>query len=416
VSARPHWTRKFFTIWTGQAFSLVGSNLVQFALIWWLTIETGSAIVLTLAMVMGVLPQVFLTPLAGAYVDRWNRKRTMIAADGLTALVTLFLMVSFALGTVDIVQIMLVLLLRSFFSGFHWPAMQASTTLMVPDAHLARISGLNEAIRGLASIAAPPLGAVLMALLPMYMVLSVDLITAAIAILALVAVAIPEVRRSEGRIAKSVIADLKDAFHYIRSWKGALWMTIIFMLINFLINPAFALLPLLTLEHFGGGAMEYAALESLAGAGMITGGLALGVWGGTSRKIVTCMAATGMCGLGVGLIGLLPPSGYICAAFGSLLIGLSLPIINGTIVAIMQRGVRADYQGRVLAILGSGVAAMTPVGLVLAGPISELIGIQAWFLLGGSAMVFTALGSMFMPAIMRMEDHRPEAVPVETTP
>lgn len=223
-------------------------------------------------------------------------------------------------------------------------------------------------------------------------------------------------RRSEGRIAKSVIADLKDAFHYIRSWKGALWMTIIFMLINFLINPAFALLPLLTLEHFGGGAMEYAALESLAGAGMITGGLALGVWGGTSRKIVTCMAATGMCGLGVGLIGLLPPSGYIWAAFGCLLIGLSLPIINGTIVAIMQRGVRADYQGRVLAILGSGVAAMTPVGLVLAGPISELIGIQAWFLLGGSAMVFTALGSMFMPAIMRMEDHRPEAVPVETTP
>ena len=245
-------------------------------------------------------------------------------------------------------------LARSFFSGSAWPAMQASTTLMVPDAHLARISGLNEAIRGLASIAAPPLGAVLMALLPMYMVLSVDLITAAIAILALVAVAIPEVRRSEGRIAKSVIADLKDAFHYIRSWKGALWMTIIFMLINFLINPAFALLPLLTLEHFGGGAMEYAALESLAGAGMITGGLALGVWGGTSRKIVTCMAATGMCGLGVGLIGLLPPSGYM----GDLRMPahrLSLPIINGTIVAIMQRACgRTTRAGARHPGLGSG--------------------------------------------------------------
>jgi DHA3 family macrolide efflux protein-like MFS transporter len=416
MDSQGSWTRRFFTVWTGQAFSLIGSQLVQFALVWWLTVETGSAIVLAVASIMGVLPQVILTPFAGAYVDRWSRKRVMIAADALTALVTMLLMLSFALGTADIVQIMVALLLRSTFSGFHWTAMQASTTLMVPEGHLARINGLNEAIRGLASIAAPPLGAVLIAMLPMYLVLSVDVVTAAIAISTLVAVAIPEVRKAADRAGASVMADMKEALDYIRSWRGAVWVIIIFMLINFLISPAFALLPLLTLKHFGGGAIEYAALESLAGVGMIVGGIVLGIWGGTSRKIITCMAATGMCGIGVGLIGFLPPSGYVLAVIGCLLIGLSLPVINGTIVAIMQKGVRADMQGRVLAILGAGVAAMSPVGLLLAAPISEYVGIQAWFVIGGGVMIVTALGSMFIPAVMRMEDQRPEAVPLEYSP
>jgi DHA3 family macrolide efflux protein-like MFS transporter len=416
MSTEGSWARRFFIVWTGQAFSLIGSNLVQFALVWWLTVETGSAIILAVASIMGVLPQVVLTPFAGAYVDRWSRKRVMIIADGLTAMVTVLLMLSFALGTADILQIMIILLARSTLSGFHWTAMQASTTLMVPEAHLARISGLNEAIRGLASIAAPPLGAVLIATLPMYAVLSVDVLTAAIAIFALVVVNIPEVRKAAEKAGVSVLSDMKDAMNYLRSWKGAVWVILIFMLINFLISPAFALLPLLTLQHFGGGAIEYAALESLAGAGMIVGGVALGIWGGTSRKIVTCMAATSMCGLGVGFIGLLPPTGYLWAAFGCLLIGLALPVINGTIVAIMQKGVRADMQGRVLAILGAGVAAMSPFGLLLAGPISEFVGIQAWFVVGGVVMVATAVGSMFIPALMHMEDREPEVVSLEPIP
>ncbi|MBI0583504.1 MAG: MFS transporter [Methanomassiliicoccus sp.] len=390
----------------------MGSQLVQFALVWWLTVETGSATILAIASIMGILPQVFIAPFAGAYVDRWNRKRVMIAADGLTALVTVALMISFALGTQSIMLIMIVLLLRSTFSGFHWPAMQASTTLMVPEGHLARISGLNESVRGLASIAAPPLGAVLIALLPMSLVLSVDVVTAAIAILSLMMVHIPEVRKAE-RGRTSVGADMIEALRYIRSWHGAIWLILLFMFINFLINPAFALLPLLTLSHFGGGAIEYAALESTAGVGMIIGGLVLGIWGGSRRKIVTCMVATGICGIGVFMIGLLPPTGYLLAVVGCLIIGLTIPIINGTIVAIMQRGVRADMQGRVLAILGSGVAAMSPVGLILAGPISDMIGIQIWFVIGGVAMVLAAVVSWFIPAMMHMEDREVEKVQLE---
>jgi len=413
---KDRWARRFFTVWTGQAFSLLGSQLVQFALIWWLTVETGSATILTLASVMGILPQVFLTPFAGALVDRWKRRRVMIVADGLTALLTLVLMIMFALGSVGVVHIMAVLLLRSILSGFHWPAMQASTSLMVPKAHLARVSGLNESVRGMASIAAPPLGAVLIAALPMYIVLSVDIITALIAIVALLAVHIPEVRKAPVGSRSTISSELRDAWRYLCSWRGALLLMLIFMLINFLINPAFALLPLLTVQHFGGGALEYAALESMAGLGMILGGLVLGVWGGSSRKVMTCMAATGLCGVGVLTIGILPPNGYLVATVGCLVIGLALPIINGTIVAIMQRGIRADMQGRVLAILGAGVTAMSPVGLLLAGPLSDGVGIQVWFIGGGIVMLLTAVGSAFIPVITRMEDREVEEVQLETAP
>ena len=126
------WYLPFFTIWTGQSFSLLGSQLVQFALIWWLTKTTGSATVLAVASLIGLLPQVFLGPLAGALVDRWNRRVIMIAADSLIALSTLVLAVLFYKGSVLVWQVYLLMFLRSAAGAFHWPAMTASTSLMVP--------------------------------------------------------------------------------------------------------------------------------------------------------------------------------------------------------------------------------------------------------------------------------------------
>ncbi len=128
------------------------------------------------------------------------------------------------------------------------------------------------------------------------------------------------------------------------------------------------------------------------------------------------MAATGLCGVGVLTIGFLPTNGYIVATMACLVIGLALPIINGTIVAIMQRGIRADMQGRVLAILGAGVTAMSPVGLMLAGPLSDAVGIQLWFIGGGIVMLLTAFGSLFLPVLTRMEDREVEEVPLEPAP
>ena len=406
------WARKFFTIWTGQALSLIGSALVQFALLLWIADVYRDAVMLSVAAVMGILPQVILGPFAGAYVDRLNRRRVMIAADSLTALATLLLMTSFALGTIQLWQVFVVMFFRSTMQAFHWPAMQASTTLMVPEEHLARISGLNQTVQGFSSILAPALGALLYVSLPMNWVLSVDLLTAALAVIALLSVRIPEVRKAAAGAAASVVSDLKDAFQYLRSWKGMLAMVIIFSVVNFLINPAFTLFSLLTLDYFGKGAYEVGLIETVAGIGMIVGGLALVRWGGSKRKIVTCMSALAISGGAVLVIGLLPPTWFSVAVVAALVIGVTIAMVNGSAMAIMQKGVRADMQGRVFALMSSIATGMSPLGLILSGPISKAFGIQVWFVLGGAAMLFIGAVSFFLPVLMRMEDRETEKVDI----
>ncbi len=405
--------RQFFTVWGGQAVSLIGSALVQFSLVWWLTVETRDPLVLLTSAIVGVLPQIVVVPFAGAMADRLNRRRVMIIADGLTAAATAVLMLIFLMGAVEIWHVFAVLAVRSALQGFHWPAMQASTSLMVPEEHLARIGGLNQSVQGLSGIIAPPLGAVLIAALPMGAILSIDIITAAVAISALVAVRIPEVRRAKDAPRTSVLGDMGEAMSYLWSWKGALAVVLIFMTANLLITPAFTLLPLHTLEYFGKGALEYAAMESMAGAGMIAGGVLLGVWGGTRRKIVTGMAALALLGVGVGVIGLLPPGGYMIAVVACLFIGIMLALVNGTVVAILQRGIRADLQGRVFALLGAISNAMIPVGLLAAAPISVAFGIQPWFLAAGAILIVIGAASFFAPPIMLLEDHVADKVPVD---
>jgi len=154
--SKKNWMSRFVPIWTGQIFSLLGSAVVQFALVWWLTQKTGSATVLTTATLVALLPEVLLAPFAGALVDRWNRRWVMVVSDASIAIITLTLVVLFALNKVEVWQIYGVLFLRSIGGIFHWPAMQASTTLMVPREHYSRIAGINQAVRGALNIIAAP--------------------------------------------------------------------------------------------------------------------------------------------------------------------------------------------------------------------------------------------------------------------
>jgi DHA3 family macrolide efflux protein-like MFS transporter len=179
------WARRFFTIWTGQALSLFGSALVQFALIWWLTQESGSATVLAIATLVGMLPQIVIGPFAGALVDRWNRRIIMIAADAMIAIFTLLLAYLFATGTIQIWHVYAIMAIRSLGGAFHFPAMAASTPLMVPDEQLTRINGLNQALQGVNSLVAPPAGALLISILPTQGILMIDVGTAMLAILPL---------------------------------------------------------------------------------------------------------------------------------------------------------------------------------------------------------------------------------------
>src|SRR5690349_10341648 len=177
-----NWARRFYTLWTGQALSLLGSQLVQFAIIWYLTQTTKSATTLSIASMMGLLPQVLLSPFIGTWVDRGNRRLILMFADGTVAFATFILAVLFAMGQVQIWQIYIVLFVRAVAGGFHQSAFGASVVLLVPKDQLGRVQGFNQALYGGMSIISAPLGAYLLGILPMQGILGIDVTTAIIAI------------------------------------------------------------------------------------------------------------------------------------------------------------------------------------------------------------------------------------------
>jgi DHA3 family macrolide efflux protein-like MFS transporter len=398
--------RDFWAVFTGQAFSLLGSRLVQFSLIWWLTSTTGSATVLAMASIMALLPQVFITPFAGAFIDRRDRRKVLIAVDAINALGIIFLMGLFATGITQPIHLYVVMFIRAVGGAFQWPAMQASTTLMVNDEMLSKVAGLNQALMGLAAIVAPPMGVLLMDIFPLQIVLAVDVVTAVLAILPLTLIRIPAPGNGEQKTGATIFNDLKEGFGFIRNWTGLLIIMCVAMVFNFLIVPAVSLTPILVIGHFAGDSTKYAILEMTMGLGMVAGGISLGIWGGFKSSITT--ALIGSVGLGVvmSLIGLAPSNLYILALAGMAIAGVMSPIVNGSFFALIQSTVPAEIQGRVISILISGTTAMAPLGLAVAGPLADVIGVRVWFVLGGVLIIVMGIVGFFVPAIINIEHGR----------
>ncbi len=402
------WKARFFTIWAGQQASLFGSQIVQFALVWWLTQETGSATVLATASLVAMLPQILVGPFSGALVDRLPRRWVMVAADSAIALVSLGLAYLFWSGGIQVWHIYLAMALRSVGGGFHWPAMAATTPLMVPERHLTRVAGLNQAASGALNIVCPPLGALFLSFLPMHGIMGIDVATALTAVVPLLFIPVPQpARAQEGDT--SYLVDLKEGFRYVWAWKGLLYLMGFATLINFVANPAFSLLPLFVKAHLGGGAMELGWLESAWGMGMVAGGLILSAWGGFQRRIYTSLM--GVLGMGAAILGVgLLPAGALYVALGLfLLAGLANPIANGPLMAILQSRVAPEMQGRVFSLLSSMVTAISPLSLAVAGPLADLIGVRPMYTLAGVGIVLLGLLALASPAVRNVEA-RPVAV------
>ena len=411
VTEGKRWKAPFFTIWTGQALSLLGSQLVQFALIWYLTVETGSATVLATASLVGLLPRVVFGPLVGTLVDRWNRRRTMLLADATITLATVLLAALFALDIVTIWHIYLLMFVRSLAGSFHGNAMSASTSLMVPVEHLTRIQGINQMLNGGLSVVAAPLGALLLELLPLQGILAIDVITAAFAIVPLFFIKVPQPERIERQQIDpekktTVLQDFKEGLQYMAAWPGLMAIAFMAIFINFLMTPAFSLLPLLIKDYFGGGAIELGWVEFAAGIGVITGGALLGIWGGFKRRIVTTFFGLFGMGLSILVMASAPPTKIFWLIGAALFMGVMQSITNGPVGAIMQSTVSPDMQARVFSLLNSFASGMAPIGLIIAGPISDRVGIQAWFWLGGTLCILMSVIGVFIPAVMNIEEKR----------
>lgn len=398
------WKKVFYIISAGQAFSLLGSSMVQFAIIWWLTVKTNSALVLSAASIAGFLPQAIFGPFIGALVDRYSRKTIMIMADITIAAATLVLIAFFYMGEPSIWIIYLVLAVRSLGSAFHIPAMQASIPLLVPEESLTSAAGVTQLIQSASYALGPALAAFMLGLLSIEHVMMIDVAGAAIATITLFIVAIPNPERStENAENTGMLKEISHGIKALTGYKGLFYLTVISSLYTIIYIPVGSLFPLMVRRHFQGGAFHASAVEVAFAAGMIGGSIVLGVVGDKLKK--TTAISISICMMGIALIfsGVLPGSGFIAFAGLSAVMGLSAPMFSGAYMALIQSKIDPGVLGRVMGVINSMMLVATPLGLLIAGPGAELLGVSKWFLLSGVLIGVLGLLSFSIHSIKSIE-------------
>ncbi len=393
----PDWKPRFFTIWTGQAISLVGSSLTQFVLVWWITQETGSANALAIAGMLAMLPAALFSPLSGAIADRFSRRAIMILADVVTAACMLLLVNLFATDQIELWHIYTLMFIRSTMQSFQQPAAAASTVNLVPAEWVNRVAGMNQSLQGVMTIASAPLGAVALAFLPIESALMIDVFTAVLGITPLFFYKIPQpVRAGHHDSPRAILHDISEGASYILHRRGLLMLYAMTALVVLTVMPTFSLTPLLVKEHFGGGVNEVAVMEALAGVGIILGGILISVWRFPVRRVVIVLVSFAVsCGT-VALTALAPENMLSLAIFWWFLSGVSFSTGNAPMTALLQTVVPNELQGRTLALLNMVFGFAAPIGLAIAGPLGEAFGVRAVFILGGTlstAINLLALGS-----------------------
>jgi DHA3 family macrolide efflux protein-like MFS transporter len=404
------WKKRFALIYTGQAFSLLGSAAVQFAVIWWLTVQTESAVTLTMASVVSFLPNLFIGPFAGVWVDRYNRRTVMIAADGLVALTSIVLGAAFLITPVPPVWfIYTVLFLRGVGNTFHAPAMQAAIPTFVPAEMLTKAGGWGNMIQSLSNLLGPVLGAALMTVLPMAAVMPADILGAVFAIICLLFVRIPDIPQTGEKT--KVWSDLKQGFAAMRANRPLMAVFFPILVMSVLYMPLGSLFPLLVRSHFMGDAWHNGVVEFVFAAGLLLSSLTIGVWGGMKRRFLMASLAVGLMGLSTLIGGALPGGGFWIFTACSFFIGASGTFMNVPIMAYVQESTPPEMMGKVFSLLMTAMTLAMPFGLLAAGPVAEAIGVNTWFFWSGAALLVDAAFCRLMTRRYDGETMRSEASP-----
>ncbi len=398
------WKKKFAIIWVGQFISLISTAAVNFAVIIWLSLKTGSAEVLAYSAMASLLPQAIIGPVAGVFIDRWDRKKTMIFADAFVAICTLCMSISFYLGYESLILIYVMLALRSVGSAFHMPAMQAAIPMLAPESELLRIAGINQTIQSASNIAGPALGALAISWFSIGNVLLLDIIGAIVAIVALLFVVIPNPQISEKSKASfnQVWQDIRLGFHEVLRNKGLSWLFLYSIIATFCIMPVAVMFPLLTLNHFGGGKFEMSIIEMVWGVGMLIGGGILGIWKPSTSKIILINCMHIILGATLALSGWISASAFIIFVGLTAIGGLAAAIYQASFMTVLQEQIRPDMMGRVFSMYFSFAIIPSVIGLLSTGFVADTIGVNLTFIILGLLIVLVGVLSFFTPVLMNL--------------
>jgi len=391
-SGAGRWKRNFLVIVSGQTISLVGSSAVQFALIWWLSSETSSAMMLSLAGLLAFLPQLILGPFVGVWIDRLKRKNVIIGADIFMACAAGVFALLFLLGTPPYWTACVVLGIRAVGNVFHTPAIQAAVPMLVPPEQLVRANGWSQFMQSGAFMLGPVLGAALYAALPLPIIMLTDVAGALIASVSVAIVRIPDPPR-ERRETPRVFLEMKEGAVFLLRDRRLFTVTISSMLCMVFFLPLSTLYPLMTSQHLSGTAWHASIVELLYAGGMLLCAAIISARGEIRNKFrVIHMALAGF-GATILLCGVLPADLSVFWLFAVLcaLMGAGGNLFNIPYTAYLQQTIPPEAQGRVFSLVGSLMCLAMPLGLTIAGPAAEAYGVSHWFLVSGIAMIVIVL-------------------------
>ncbi len=374
--------RRYIFFWSGQLFSLLGSSIVQIVLVYWIFFETGSLTIVSLASFFSFLPQFILGPLAGVFADRWNRKALIGLSDFCQALTTLSLIILFFFNIRQVWLIIFINSIRGVFQAFHWPVVSAIIPLMIPKKNLSRMNGVNYFFTGLVNTMGPIIAGILLLLFPLDQILWVDILTFLIAITPLLLIKIPPIlKKNLPKHKKSYFKELKVGFKAIKVVPGLLTLLFVATILNFLGNPFNTLMiPYVSGTHSGSVENLAIVLASIQ-AGMFVGAIIVVIKKVWNKKPLIIFTGILIGEVGHLILALAPPQNFLMISIGGFMFAFIVPFVNTMFLTILQTVIPPDKQGRVMSNVITIVTLVSPISMLISGPIAELIGITTLFTL-----------------------------------
>lgn len=396
VEAVPaHWQRNVALFLSGQTVSLFGSMVVQYVVMWYVTLETQSGFAVALYAVAAFLPQGVVSFFAGVLADRMNRKKLVIAADAGIAFVTLILAVMMMNGVDDLWIILLAVGVRSVGAGVQTPTVQAIIPQIAPTSQLMRVNGIFQSISSAMALLAPAVAAAIYAAFGLVPVFFLDVVTAVIGIGLLVKVAVPTLDRT-AEAETSYREDLVEGMHYIWTHKIVRWLLVVFAIIFLLtVAPSFVT-PLMVVRTFGTEEWMLAALEISFSIGMVLGGIVVATWLVKTSRIGLILISTYTFAAITVALGL---STNLWVFYGFMfLFGLSVPLFSTPFMTLIQETVEPDKHGRVFSYVGIVMALATPIGMTVFGPLADVVSVQSLLIVAGLVMIAVMTLAVLMPS------------------
>lgn len=390
---RVRWRRDATVFLSGQTVSMFGSMLVQYAIMWHLTLETKSGVVLMASAVFGMLPQAIISIFGGVWADRLNRKVLIIAADASIAVTTLALAIFMMLGYFELWLIYLTLAIRSTGAGIQSPAVMALIPQLVPTDKLLRVNGVFQSIQSGILLISPAAAAGIYASMSIVAVFWVDVVTAIIGIGLLLLIRVPTVRTV---VDTGYFTDLVLGVRYTFSHAFVRWLLVLFGIVFVLTVAPSMLTPLMVVRSFGDEVWMLTVNELAFSVGMLGGGVLVAVWGGLKNKVLTVLVASVVFGALSIALGL---STDMWVFFGfMLLVGVAVPFFSTPSTTLLQERVAPEYQGRVFGFVGVVMATAMPIGMLVFGPLADVVSVELLLVVAGLVTFVVVLTAALIPA------------------